>query len=281
MTRIKSGRGQVGRSMALLWRTTRKPTRGPKPGLTIDTVAAKAIELADAEGLPALSMRRVAEALGVAPMSLYTYVPSKAELVDVMLDAVYGESAADLGRVPAAPTTRGQPTWRAGLETRARADWALYERHPWVLQVPRARALLGPNELAVFEASLGMVEGLGLTAREMVAVVDVIAGFVAGAATGVAQAARAPEETGLTDDEWWGSLEPMLDEVWDAERFPTTTAVQAGGGFDVPDDTVPYHVRFAIDDFEFGLERLLDGIEAFVAGRATHADPATDPAASA
>jgi AcrR family transcriptional regulator len=265
--------------MSLLWRSQRKATRGPKPGLTVETIAAKAIELADAEGLPALSMRRVADALGVAPMSLYTYVPSKAELIDVMLDAVYGETAERLGRVAAAATTSGLPAWRAGLEARARADWALYERHPWVLQVSRARALLGPNEIAVYETSLGMVDGLGLTAREMVAVVDVIAGFVGGAAAGVAQAARAPEETGQTDDEWWGSREPILDELWDAERFPTITAVQEGGGFDVPDDSAPYNVRFAIDDFEFGLERLLDGIEAFVARRAERVNGAHGPAA--
>lgn len=263
-----SSRGQPERSMALLWRAQRRPTRGPKPGLTVDRIAEEAIKLADAEGLAGLSMRRVAEALDVAPMSLYTYVPGKAELLDVMLDTVYGETAAllEAERTESA-AARPHRRWRRGLEARARADWALYQRHPWVLQLARARALLGPKELAIFEASLAMVAGLGLTGREMVSVVDVVAGHVAGAAAGLAQAAEAPQETGTSDEEWWQGREPMLEEVFTAERFPTIAAVDADGGFDVSDVSQPYNVQFAMEDFDFGLERLLDGMETFIARR--------------
>lgn len=92
MATIQTGGGDPARSMALLWGTEAPPrTRGRKPGLTVGGIATAAIELADTEGLEALSMRRVAQRLGVGTMSLYTYVPGKAELVDVMLDAIHLE----------------------------------------------------------------------------------------------------------------------------------------------------------------------------------------------
>ena len=89
-----AGRGDPRRSLDLLWGDAPRPSRGPKPGLDVATIVAAAIALADADGLDGLSMRRVAERLGVGTMSLYTYVPSKAELLDLMLDTVYGEQAA-------------------------------------------------------------------------------------------------------------------------------------------------------------------------------------------
>jgi AcrR family transcriptional regulator len=89
-----SGSGDPKRTMALLWGIGKKPTRGPKPGLSVGRIVSAAVEVADAEGLGALSMRRVADRLGIGTMSLYTYVPGKAELIDVMLDTVLGETPA-------------------------------------------------------------------------------------------------------------------------------------------------------------------------------------------
>ena len=111
-----SGRGDPARSLELLWGARRTPTRGPKPGLSVERIVYAAIELADAEGLAALSMRRVAERLGVGTMSLYTYVPGKAELLDVMVDTVYGELSTQDG---------DEADWRARVEQVARANWAL------------------------------------------------------------------------------------------------------------------------------------------------------------
>ena len=108
----RGSRGDATRTMELLWGLAPRPTRGPKQGLTLEAVVDAAVALADAEGIDALSMRRVAEALGVGAMSLYTYVPGKAELVDLMLDRVYGEQLAGIA-------TEGG--WRARLESRARA----------------------------------------------------------------------------------------------------------------------------------------------------------------
>jgi AcrR family transcriptional regulator len=117
-----SGGGDPARTLALLWGRDPARSRGRKPGLTVRGIARAAIEVADAHGLDALSMRRVAERLGVGTMSLYTYVPGKAELIDVMLDAVHGE-------ISAVPAPGGD--WREKLEHVAQANWDLAQRHPW------------------------------------------------------------------------------------------------------------------------------------------------------
>lgn len=279
------GRGDPRRSLDLLWGDGRTPTRGPKPGLDLATIVRTAIELADAEGLQALSMRRIAERLAdaapvvdgasrrVGTMSLYTYVPSKAELLDVMSDTVFGEQAdalrAATADIAAAAAEETVPRWRSGLEARARTDWDLYQRHPWLLQVSGARAVLGPNEMAVYDETLRIVEGLGLTGREMVAVVDLVAMYVGGVARAANEAAQAPRATGVTDNEWWFAREAILTEKMnDPSRFPTVVRVDADGGFDVAGDAADYNLAFVVDDFAFGLQRVLDGIEAFIRVRA-------------
>lgn len=258
-----TGRGDAKRTMALLWGTEPIRSRGPKPALSVAQVVDAAIELADREGLDAVSMRRVAEGLGVGTMSIYTYIPGKAELLDVMVDTVYGEQAAALASSPEVASG----DWRAGLEARARIDWDLYQRHSWLHQVNHTRSVLGPNETTVFDATLRIVEDIGLSAREMVAAVDLVATYVGGAASGASDASSADEVTGTSEDEWWLEREPLLTEQWDADRFPTATRVSAAGGFDVPEDATSYNLQFLLDDFEFGLQRVLDGIADYVRGR--------------
>jgi AcrR family transcriptional regulator len=253
-----SGAGDPARSLPLLWRDQKRPTRGPRPGLSVDKVVAAAVELADAEGLAALSMRRVADKLGVGTMSLYTYVPGKAELLDLMLDTVLAEEA----RPDAADAD-----WRTGLEQRAREDWALFHRHPWVLQIAPGRALLGPNETDLFEASLRVVDGIGLSGTEMVLVVSLVADFTRGAAQTAVGAAQAERRTGISDEEWWKAREPLFDRYFDPARFPTVTRVGAEGAFAQPPGDGEYTVAWAREGFEFGLRRLLDGIENFVEAR--------------
>lgn len=263
MTMDYTGRGDPARTMALLWGAQKSPTRGPRPGLSVERIVRAAIEVADADGLGALSMRRVAEQLGVGTMSLYTYVRGKAELLDVMLDTVLGE----LVEPDSAPGG-----WRERLELRAREDWALYHRHPWVLQVSPTRALLGPNELALYESALHAVSGTGLSGREMVLVVSLVSGYVRGAAQGAVEAARAEQRTGQSDEQWWAAREPLLDQYFDADRYPTVKAIDQEGAFDPPEDSAEYNLQHALDTFEFGLLRVLDGIDAFVRARAARPD---------
>jgi AcrR family transcriptional regulator len=252
------GGGDPARSLPLLWRDQKRPTRGPRPGLTVNRIVAAAIELADAEGLGALSMRRVAERLGVGTMSLYTYVPGKAELLDVMLDTVLAEVVR-----PA-----GAGGWRAGLEQRAREDWALFHRHPWMLQISPSRALLGPNETELFEATLRVVDGIGLGGPEMVLVVSLVSDYTRGAADLAVGAAEAERRTGISDEQWWAAREPLFDKYFDPGRYPTVATVASAGAFEQPAGDAAYTVAQAQESFEFGLARVLDGIAAFVAHRA-------------
>jgi AcrR family transcriptional regulator len=258
-TQHYSGGGDPARSLPLLWRDRKRPTRGPRPGLDVDRVVAAAIALADAEGLEALSMRRVAERLGVGTMSLYTYVPAKAELLDVMLDTVLAEVA----------RPDGAGGWRAGLELRARQDWALYHRHPWILQISPARALLGPNETELFEASLSAVAATGLSGAEMVLAVSLVAEYTRGAAQSAVGAALAEQRTGISDEQWWAARVPLFDKYLDPDRYPTITGMAAEGAFEQPAGDAAYTVAWARESFEFGLSRVLDGIATYIEGRST------------
>ncbi|WP_327086881.1 TetR/AcrR family transcriptional regulator [Nonomuraea sp. NBC_01738] len=249
MTTEYSGKGDPARSLALLWRTSERTSRKGKPDLSVDRIVRAAIEVADGEGLAALSMRRVAERLGVGTMSLYTYVPGKPELLDVMLDTVYGEASGG-GDLPEG--------WRAGLERVARDNWALYLRHPWLLQVAVSRPVLGPNATAKYDRELAAVDGIGLGDLEMDSVLTLINGFVHGAARGAVESARAESATGMSDAEWWAAHGPFLSRVTDPERFPRAARVGRSAGEALQAPYSPEHA------FEFGLARVLDGVEVLV-----------------
>ncbi|MDQ7903917.1 TetR/AcrR family transcriptional regulator [Phytohabitans sp. ZYX-F-186] len=252
MTTEYSGGSDPKRIMELLWGAPERTRRGPKPRLSVDQIVAAATALADAEGLAALSMRRVAERLGVTAMSLYTYVPGKAELLDLMLDRACAETAKP-DDVPGG--------WRARLALVAREAWALYLRHPWLLHVATNRPVLGPNLIARYDYELRAVEGTGLTDIEMDLVVTMVGDYVHGAVRGALAAAALPRDTGKSDDEWWEELSPLLEQVYDAARFPLATRVGAAAGEEYNAPVDPARA------FEFGLERLLDGVAALIERR--------------
>lgn len=249
-----SGRGDPIRSLELLWGTKERPSRGPKPGLSVERIVHAAIEIADAEGLAALSMQRVAKRLGFTAMSLYRYVPSKAELLDVMLDRVHGEEAR-------ADSIDGG--WRASLELLAREDWAMYHRHPWVLQVAMCRPPLGPNVIGVYESALHAVAGIGLSESEMNAVVKMVTDYVHGAARIAVTAAQVEQQSGVSDDQWWEARAGFWEDIFDTSRYPTMTRLYEAGVYDEQHNSA----AFAQATFEFGLQRILDGIEAFMQAR--------------
>ena len=250
MTTEYSGAGDPRRSLELLWGVREPPKRGPKPRLTAEKIVRTAIELADADGLEALSMRRIAVELGVAPMSIYTYVPGKAELIDVMVDRAFGELT---------PPRHG--SWRERLDHIARENWALYHRHPWLLQITMTRPPMGPNTIEKYEFELRAVDGLGLTDLEMDAVVALVTGFAESAARTSVNAAEAERRTGMTDEEWWEACAPFLDRFVNEEDYPLGTRVGTAAGQE-------YHASVApARAFEFGLVRVLDGIEVLINSR--------------
>ena len=245
-----SGGGDPGRSMALLWGVPGVGRRGPKPSRSVDEVVAAAIALADADGLAALSVRRVAEALGLSPMSLYTYVPSKAELLDLMLDRV----AQEIGAPDA-------PDWRGRLEQLARGRWAMAQRHPWLMQVGMHRPPLGPHILAAAEEALQALDGLGLSEAEMDQLTTVLGDYVRGAVRAALDAREVERLSGMSDEQWWAMNQPLLKELVDAGRYPTLTRI--GEAYKSAAIPPPDQER----NFEFGLQRVLDGIAAFIEKR--------------
>ena len=243
-----SGSGDPRRTIDLLWGVHRR-RRGPRPSLSGDQVVAKAIQIADRDGLGGLSMRRLAGELGITAMSLYGYVPSKAELLDVTADRTYGEIP--LHCDPATP-------WRTRLAVLAEQHWGLLLSHPWLLQISASRPLLGPDMTALYDAELAAVDGLGLTDIDMDLIVSLLDDYVRGAARGAAEAAEAQARTGMSDQQWWEAYGPLLADVLDPARYPTAVRVGTAAGAEYGAAHDPAR------SFKFGLQRIIDGIEAFI-----------------
>ncbi|MPZ27801.1 MAG: TetR family transcriptional regulator [Micromonosporaceae bacterium] len=236
------------RSAELLWGPRGRAGRGPRPGLSRDQIVTAAIAVADRDGVDALSMRRVAAELRVGTMSLYRYVPGKAELLDLMLDQV---SDPGPGRGPAAGAD-----WRQVMADHARGSRDLYLAHPWLLQVNWCRPVFGPNTLAGVELVIAGLAGLGLTDRERVTVMIAIDSYVTGFVRNQILYSRAAEETGISDEEFWATQHPVLERAMASGDYPELAKL-AEDSFNAGWE----------ESFEFGLQRLLDGVQALVDAR--------------
>ncbi|WP_414943553.1 TetR/AcrR family transcriptional regulator [Amycolatopsis sp. cmx-11-32] len=225
------------RAIELLWGTS-EPDR---PGLNLGRIVTAAIEVADAEGLGALSMRKVAERFGTTTMSLYRYVPGKAELVELMRDAVYGEfpveSSDGLG-------------WRDGLERWARRAWELHRLHLWLVHSAGTRRLPGPNIMAGYDHALDVASRSGLAPAQVIAVVNLVGGFVESVARQAGENAELQRSTGVSHEQWWSERESLFERL---DAYPALERLWNSGGMDAP-----------LDPFEFGLQRTLDGIQMLV-----------------
>ncbi|GAA1870523.1 GntR family transcriptional regulator [Asanoa iriomotensis] len=224
---------------------------GRRPGaarraLRREQVLRAAIEIADVEGLDAVSMRRLAVELGVGPMSLYRHVANKDDLVAQMADEVFGESALP---VP------GPPGWRAKLELVARLEWDLFRRHLWL---PRAvsftRPLLVPAMAAHTEWTLRALDGLGLPISTRIREALTLHGLVVTHALSMSDEIEAEQETGITLAGWRLTQRSRTEELLSGGRFPLLAAI--------PPDAVS-----DLDGlFEFGLARHLDGFAVLLTG---------------
>ncbi|MBP2327609.1 DNA-binding transcriptional regulator YhcF (GntR family) [Kibdelosporangium banguiense] len=226
-----------------------RPREAPDQRLTAAEIIRAAIDIADAEGLPAVSMRGVAARLKVGPMSLYRYVHNKDDLILMMIDTAWGETA-----LPAAPPDG----WRARFETAARLQWTLHRRHPWLARaMPLSRPLLLGNMLAHAEWMFQAMARLGLSAETMMDVHITMYSYVQGLAVNLDAEAEAQADTGQTQEEWTDGRAALFQEVVASGAFPAFTDVMArleGAGYDFSYDAL----------FEFGLRHLLDGLAAGV-----------------
>ncbi len=228
------------------------PRHGPERGLDVDAVIVAATELADRQGLDAVTMRRLARALRVSPMTLYTYVPGRAELVDLMLDAAYQ-------RLPKTDTT-GDP-WRQRLTAVADDNRALYLAHPWASTVSTLRPPLGPGLLAKYEHELGALDGLGLTDLDMDDALTHLLSFVQANALAANDARAARRDSAMNDEQWWSANAPLLRRILDDATFPLATRVGSAAGAAHKSAHDPEHA------YRFGLQRVLDGLAALIERR--------------
>ncbi|NUO60853.1 MAG: GntR family transcriptional regulator, partial [Hamadaea sp.] len=230
---------------------SRASARRSEGELTRDKIVRKAVEIADAEGMNEVSMRRIAAELGAATMSLYRYVPSKDDLILHMIDLVMGED----NFPPERPAG-----WRAQLELAARLQWRLFHRHPWLAPVlSLTRPQLAPNALQHTEWILGAFdeEDLDMLTRMLIHIT--MFSFVRGIATAFEPEQEAQRETGLTEDEWMQTQEQSFHDFVSSGHLKRFLEFTKAVDFDFDLDKL----------FEFGLGRMLDGLAAFLA----HARP--------
>ncbi|MGW0432249.1 TetR/AcrR family transcriptional regulator [Micromonospora sp. NPDC003197] len=225
-------------TLGSLWDGRAQPSRGPKPALSLKHIADAGITIADAEGLGAVTMQRIAADLGFTKMSLYRYVASKATLVALMVERAIGE--------PPAISTTG---WRVALKEWAHHLLTAYLRHPWMLEAILGPRPLGPNELGWMESAVSILTATDLTGSERLDVIAVLSGHVRSIVQ-QAMVSRQPE----------GDITVLLDEQLSrhGDRFPALVATMAMAAADGGHDQA----------FEFGLNLIFDGLDTLITQRA-------------
>ncbi|MFE6785463.1 TetR/AcrR family transcriptional regulator C-terminal domain-containing protein [Streptomyces sp. NPDC057680] len=219
---------------------------GAAAPLTREEIVAAALGLADAEGLHALTMRRVATRLGVSTMALYRHVPGKPELIRLMTDVACGE--VPLGPVPA--------HWRTGLEQAARWLRDVYARHPWLAHAMASytRPVATPNAMAYTEWVLRAMRGTPLTRTQKLHTHLTLFAYVQGLSMADDLEEQARQDSGISDGEWMEQNEPRFDAIQSGGSYPELASVTSEGGFGLDLRTL----------FEFGLGRTLDGIASLI-----------------
>ncbi len=219
------------------WSQMPTPSRGPKPALSPIQIARAAIEIANAEGLQSVTMKRVAQEVGVTTMALYRYFPGKTELIALMIDSA-GESAPRF--------KRSSIPWDKRLKLWAHSCLRIYRKHPWFLEATSTRhSFMGPNELSWMEGALKMLAESELSPKERHHAFLAIIGHVRGYATF--------RETGkhMASDRHW--IEELIGHLRsNSDRFPEALEALSAGTFTEKSDSA----------FDFGLDCILTGIGA-------------------
>ena len=232
------------REHTVIWARPERAAKGPAPSRSRAQIAAAAVDLADAQGLEAVSMRRVANVLGVGAASLYRYVESKEELYEIMVDYAEGEDG---------PPPPLQGDWRADLSTLAHRMRDVIHHHPWMASLAAGRPTFGPNSLALAEHGLAAVDGLGLTIDEMLVAVEILRAFVRGYVIGELAEQQALQRAGLSMEQWMDALGPYMVSVIERGEHPRLARV-------LTDAHTP-HAKDGNDlVFDAGLARILDGL---------------------
>jgi AcrR family transcriptional regulator len=226
----------------VLWGLRGRGQRGPKPGLTVDMIVDTAIALADADGLGAVSMANVAKRLGFTTMSLYRYVSSKEELLQLMWNASAN------GAETIVLTGRG---WRARLRQWAVIQREMLDRHPWITQMPMAAPPMAPNSLIFVERGLEAMDGADLTDDQKMRAIGLLSSYTLSEARMAYDARRAAAISSAPPP---ASFEDVLRLVVDEATYPRLHRLAWSSDARRPPD------EWA--DFVAGVDWILDGIHA-------------------
>ncbi|MCW2917900.1 MAG: hypothetical protein JWN52_5968 [Actinomycetia bacterium] len=228
-----------------LWLRPEQPARGPRLSFSRAELAGAAVAIADAEGLEALSMRRLAAELDARPMAIYSYVTGKDEVIELMVDAVTAEYLAPAGG------TAGD--WRSQLRGLAERSRTALHRHPWLAPLAGGRQAASPNRIRLVEQVLGILDGLGLSMDEMLTVMVTLLSFIHGFVQTELADSEALRRTGLDLKQWMTLQVPYIRTVIDSGDYPMFTRMTTEAGRSLT----------SFDErWEYGLERLLDSVQA-------------------
>lgn len=235
---------ELPRGIALAWGVAANPQRGPKREMSVERIVEAAVEIADADGLGAVSMAAVAARLGFTPMSLYRYVTAKDDLVLLMQEEATG--------LPSEEATSAGG-WREQLTALYNEQVQMYLRHPWVLDIPISGSPVTPNSAAWMDAGLRALAETELTYEERLAVVLMVTGTSRWTGTVLAGYARTERERGLRGHDITVQEDALFRALISADGYPELRAAIEAGVF--LDDS---------DPFRFNLERSLDGVAAYI-----------------
>ncbi|MER6950714.1 TetR/AcrR family transcriptional regulator [Nonomuraea sp. NPDC000554] len=227
----------------VIWMRPEHGTRGPKPTHSRRDVATAGVRIADAEGLDAVSMRRIAAELGTGTTSLYRYVAKKDDVLELMADEVMGELRG----------TVLSGDWRADLRTIARLLRETALRHSWLPTLSSGRANHGPNSLWWMELSLSVFDGMDLDTDEMLANLGTLSAFVLGHVLGELGDREAARRSGLSHEQWMARQGEYGPAIISSGRYPRFTRV-------IIEAETPHAADRQDRAFEAGLERVLDGL---------------------
>lgn len=230
----------------VIWMRPERASRGPRPAHNRDEIALACVRVADADGIDAVSMRRIASELGTGTTSLYRYVSSKDDLYDLMIDAVLGEEQL--------PVPAGY--WPEDLRGLAYWKRARILRHPW-LAAASGRPAIGPHGLVVQERSLRAVSGLELTIDEMYIISESLDAYVQGYAMREVAEQQATQRSGLDAEAWMDAQEAYARVIMASGEFPLVSRMWL-------DADEPHAADRAARGFEHGLARLLEGFGASI-----------------
>ncbi|MEU8381862.1 TetR/AcrR family transcriptional regulator [Streptosporangium sp. NPDC048865] len=226
-----------------IWMRPERPARGPRPAYSRAQITEAAVRIADAEGLEAATMRRIAAEIGAGAMSLYRYVPSRDDLVELMADRLQGEI--DLTELPSGD-------WRADLTRYAGQVRAMWLRHPWITTVHRSLPGFGPNQLLLIERVMGVLDPY-VPIDENLALMTILNGYVEGAVREEVSWAEEVRRSGLSESQWTARSFPRVQQLMESGRYPFFTRIAM-------EARRPHLSRD--EQFRHGLDRVLDCVAA-------------------